>query len=238
MVRVECKHPRHILSSPMNQFYRRYSGVSFFFEHDHNGGAVHYHVSHVLCLPVDAVYSDATLDTKKEGIIGIPRIDNYLIFLHRCHIHLIHLSIVPSLQQYFMHIIPFTSVKFDKDLCAHLPPPGTCIADFSTVYTTALRHRAPPYHVLLQATTAPILRYRDECRTCRKRQNPQDGVKLQICSRCTKEGRKARVLYCGEACQRADWKKHKAEHAGTHPWAIEINYPDMVIVPPPAERDE
>ncbi|PBK95074.1 hypothetical protein ARMGADRAFT_1028503 [Armillaria gallica] len=161
---------------------------------------VHYHVPHVLCLPVDTVYSDATLDTKKEGIIGIPRIDSHLIFIHRFHFHLIDLSIVPSLQQYFTHMIPLTSVKFDKDLRAHLLPPGTCIADFSAVYATAFRYRAPPYRVLLQDTTVPILRCQDECRTCRKQQNPQDVVKLRICSRYTKEDRKARALYCGEAC--------------------------------------
>ncbi|PBK64996.1 hypothetical protein ARMSODRAFT_1022701 [Armillaria solidipes] len=134
-------------------------------------------------------------------------------------------------------MIPLTSVKFDKDIRAHLPPPGTCIADFSTVYSAALIHRSPPYHVLLRDTTVPILRYRDGCRTCRKRENPQDGVKLRICSRCTKESRQARALYCGEVCQRADWKKHKEEHAGTQPWGIENNLPDMVVVPPPAERE-
>ncbi|KAK0437409.1 hypothetical protein EV421DRAFT_1828856 [Armillaria borealis] len=68
--------------------------------------------------------------------------------------------------------------------------------------------------------SVPLL-YRDERRMCRKRDNPQDGVELRICLRCTKEGRKTCPLYCGEACQRADGKKHKAEHVGTQPWGIE-----------------
>ncbi|KAK0462305.1 uncharacterized protein EV420DRAFT_1181155 [Desarmillaria tabescens] len=215
-----------------------YSGVSFFFENDHNGGTIRYHVPHILCLEGDTAYSDATFNTKKEGIIGLPRIDNHLIFIHLMHVHVIDLSIVPSFQQYLTHMIPLTAIKFDRNVRAHLPPPGTCIADFSAVYDAARKHRAPPYRVLLQDMSVPLLRYRDECRTCRKRENPQDGIKLRICSRCTKEGRKARALYCGEACQRADWKKHKAEHAGTQPWDIQNTYPDMVVVPPPEERHQ
>ncbi|KAK0207472.1 hypothetical protein IW262DRAFT_533943 [Armillaria fumosa] len=146
MGRVECTNWPCNLLSPMTQLYRRYSGILFFFEHDYNGDTIHYHVSHIFRLAVDVVYSEATLDTKQEGIIGIPRLDNHLIFVHRSHIHLIDLSIVPSLPQYFAHMIPLTSVKFGRGMRAHLPPPGTCIADLFSVCATALNHRAPPYH--------------------------------------------------------------------------------------------
>ncbi|KAK0462310.1 uncharacterized protein EV420DRAFT_1523999 [Desarmillaria tabescens] len=205
-----------------------YSGVTFFFQNDYNNGIFRYHVPNILGLVADTVHSDATFNTRKEGIIGIPRIDKHLVFIHHSDVYIIHLSALSSLAQYFTNMVPLSDVAFDSALRPQFPSTGTYVADFSSVYSTALACQAPPYNVFRQNMTIPSFCFYEACRTCHKREGI--SCKLRICSQCKKEGRKMRALYCGEACQRADWQRHKAEHAGTQPWDVNSR-PDIVVVP-------
>ncbi|PBK95115.1 hypothetical protein ARMGADRAFT_1077888 [Armillaria gallica] len=174
---------------------RVFSGVLF----SENDGAARYHVLYVLALAADAVHSDVTFNIQRDGIVGILHIDKYLVFIHRRDVYLVNLAVLSSLAHYFTKMVPLHAVRFDRNLCPGFPPPGTYIADFSTIYSAALTYRAPPYNVLLQDIIF-MLRCLEACRTCQK----QEGVKFRICSQCTKEGRKTWALYCGETCQRAD----------------------------------
>ncbi len=117
----------------------------------------------------------------------------------------------------FTKMVPLCDVRFDRNLCP--PPPGAYIANFSTIYSPALTYWGPLYNILRQDMTS-ILCYLKASRTCQK----QEGVKLHICSQCTRESRKTRALYCRETCQRADWQRHKVEHSGTQPWGVENNF--------------
>ncbi|KAK0437408.1 hypothetical protein EV421DRAFT_1029922 [Armillaria borealis] len=86
---------------------RVYSCVSFFFENDHNGRAICRRVDHASFAWQETSFTLIQCWTpRKKESPGIPRIDNHLVFIRRCYSHLIDLSIVPSLQQYFAHMIP------------------------------------------------------------------------------------------------------------------------------------
>ena len=69
------------------------------------------------------------------------------------------------------------------------------------------------------AKMRPVVREAEACRVCGREDT---AVKLEICTRCVQERRPQRALYCGQACQRKDWKeRHKGEHSGELPWGIQ-----------------
>ncbi|PBK65013.1 hypothetical protein ARMSODRAFT_449793 [Armillaria solidipes] len=129
---------------------RVYSGVSFSFKNQDGDGVVRYDVPYVLALVVDAVHSDTTFNTKRDGIVGIPHIDKHLVSIHCSDVYLVNLSVLPSLAQYFTKMVPLCDARFDRNLRPRITPPWTYITDFSTIYSAALTYRAPLYNVLLQ----------------------------------------------------------------------------------------
>ncbi|SJL15165.1 uncharacterized protein ARMOST_18650 [Armillaria ostoyae] len=132
----------HTIATRQDRVECTYSGASFSFENDHDDGVVHYYVPYVLALAADAVHSDATFNTKKDGIVGIPHIDKHLVFIHRSDVYLVSLSVLSSLAHYFTKMVALRDTRFDRNLRPRFPPPGAYITDFSTIYSVALTYRA------------------------------------------------------------------------------------------------
>lgn len=209
----------------------RYVGATFRFPNDHNCGTVEYHVPVVLGLNHDVAKTrraDASLNTKKEGIIGVPQLKEHLIFMHRGDVHMIDLSVIraspSSFAEYFTSLSPISDIL--KQLNGSTPlrdsevaarPPITldhCLA-------VAAQSRIPPYNPFIARDNVlpAIIGLVERCRTCGKQANSDAGIKMALCVQCKVEKRVHRALYCNRECQTADWKaRHKQEHAGTRAW--------------------
>ncbi|KAK0488728.1 hypothetical protein IW261DRAFT_1441209 [Armillaria novae-zelandiae] len=66
-----------------------YKGASYRFQNDYNGSAVTYHAPYVLELEswvTKTLHAGASVNTKKEGIVGVPQLDRHLVFFssRRC----------------------------------------------------------------------------------------------------------------------------------------------------------
>jgi hypothetical protein len=171
-----------------------------------------------------AIHADAQTNNKKEGIIGLPRIDRHLIFMHRGDIHMIDLAILPSLADYFpgpdklASMKSMTVVKPGEDD----PPPedNTPPATFDQRLQAARNYRAPLFRAFdVVPTDMAVMSLCPQCRVCEKFEDLSGGFKILRCAQCKVEKRRHRALYCSEECQKIDWKaRHKEEHAGTRPW--------------------
>ncbi|KAI5894162.1 uncharacterized protein SCHCODRAFT_02748048 [Schizophyllum commune H4-8] len=229
---------------------RIWEGVQFNIPNDHNAGQTTYSSLHVYELPLwvhKVPRADNASNSKKHGIIGTPMLTNHVFFMHRGDAHLIDLAVLrasPPLLSCFDKMRPLAWAALVKPnapgqaIGVHVgrPFPGRALE-----VALAVAERCPPHAPFDAfafhggemvkkmhmgdlsnpeiAKMRPVVREAEACRVCGREDT---AVKLEICTRCVQERRPQRALYCGQACQRKDWKeKHKAEHAGELPWGIQ-----------------
>lgn len=182
----------------------------------------------VLVLPLQvgkAMRADASLNNKKEGILGVPQLDKHLIFMHRGDIHMIDLSILSSLAEFFtgstMGLISDLRLGWRDDDTIHDQPsrPPITLDRCLALARDAGEPEFDPFHV--HPGEMAIIGLAERCRTCDKTDNPREGVKMSLCAQCKSEKRQYRALYCSPDCQKIDWRaRHKQEHAGTLAWGL------------------
>ncbi len=215
---------------PVNfSFSYRYKGASYRFENDYKGGAVTYHAPYVLELEswvTKTLHSKASTNSKKEGIVGVPQLDRHLVFSHHGETHMVDLSILPPLAEYFTNLTPLSNLisvgrAHSEDETPKSANVGSSV-DFSTCLSIAQGFRAKKFDVFRHIPQDYVINVIEQCRTCRKSENRKTHSKLSMCTRCKKENRPRRALYCSQECQTADWKaRHKEEHSGNRPWEEE-----------------
>lgn len=207
-----------------------YKGASYRFENDYKGGAVTYHAPYVLELEswvTKTLHSKASTNTKKEGIVGVPQLDRHLIFNHHGEVHMVDLSILPPLAEYFTNLTPLSNLlsAVSRGHSEEETPRSTnagSSVDFSTCLSIAQGFRAKKFDVFRHIPQDYVINVIEQCRTCKKGENRKTHSKLSMCTLCKKENRPRRALYCSQECQTADWKaRHKEEHSGTRPWEEE-----------------
>ncbi|KAK0184144.1 hypothetical protein F5146DRAFT_1145787 [Armillaria mellea] len=111
-----------------------------------------------LVLAADAVRSDATFDTKRDRIVGIPRIDKHPYT--RSDVYIFNLSVFPSLAQYFTKKVPLCDVRFERSPCPRFPPsPGriSLTSPLSTRLRLRIELRRKPVNVFLLDMTYDLL---------------------------------------------------------------------------------
>jgi len=180
-----------------------------------------YHIPHVFELPAyiaQAVNTDSSSNNKKEGIIGIPRLDRHVVFTHRGDVHIIDLSVLPSLTEYFTQLSPLSNITIGNG--PRQQQAGTLPINLASCLALAVP--APPFDAFAAVATDIAVRgLAEQCRVCSKLEDLEHGVKMRLCSKCKDEARSRRALYCSKGCQAVDWNaRHKQEHAGTLQWDV------------------
>lgn len=204
-----------------------YKGASYRFQTDYNGGAVTYHAPYVLELEswvTKTLHARASINTKKEGIVGVPQLDRHLVFFHHGDVHMVDLSILPSLGEYFTSLTPLSNLlsAVGRDRLEDEIPNARSSVDFSTCLSIAQGFRAKKFDVFRHIPQDYVMNVIEQCRTCGKNENRKTRSKLSMCTLCKEESRPRRALYCSQECQTADWKaRHKEEHSGARPWEEE-----------------
>ncbi|KAK0457746.1 uncharacterized protein EV420DRAFT_1547136 [Desarmillaria tabescens] len=210
-----------------------YKGASYRFQNDYNGGAVTYHAPHVLVLEswvTKTLHANASTNAKKEGIVGVPQLDRHLVFFHHGDVHMIDLSVLPPLAEYFTNLTPLANLipAVDRGNTEDETPQGTQSmteeppVDFATCLSIAQRFRAKKFDVFRHVPQDYVVNVIEQCRTCKKNEDRKTRCKLSMCTLCKEENRSRRALYCSQECQTMDWKaRHKEEHSGARPWEDE-----------------
>ncbi|KAL1671464.1 hypothetical protein EV122DRAFT_226531 [Schizophyllum commune] len=229
---------------------RLWEGVHFNIPNDYNAGQTTYSTLHVYELPLwvhKVPRADNAGNSKKHGIVGTPMLANHVFFMHCGDAHLIDLAVLrasPPLLSCFDKMRPLAwaglvepdapgqaiGVKIGRPfpgraldvalaVAERCPPPAPFDAFAFHSEETLKRMHIRDLSNPEIAKMRPVVREAEACRVCEREDTV---VKLEICTRCVQERRPQRALYCGQACQRKDWKeRHKGEHAGELPWGIQ-----------------